>query len=376
MGARSRSSIGLAEAPWLEPALALALLIASLAINAGEQWPFVWGVDLVCCAGAATSYRWPVAGAIAVALGLSVWLVIPAEVVPSVSGLALMINVMAAFRQNLSWRILLTLILGALGYVALVVRSVGDPGLHWATGTVLLLLLMLAIGAGEMWRRWQRLLQLERERAEVELQEFRLELARDLHDTVAQTLSATAMRANVALAGAPDSPELTRELEWIATECRSSAHDLRQLLGRLRASGTTTTEPELASIETLRATVRGQAERLRAAGFDVTCHVGIERLSAARAQALSAVTIEAANNIVRHAVPGTPCELDLVEDGPDVVATFRNTHAGSTAAARPGMGLTGVRERLALLGGGSEVHRTGSRWELVARLPHGVEWEG
>lgn len=374
MGVRSGRPHRLADASWLEPGLALALLTASLVVNAGEQWPYMWVVDLVCCAGASISYRWPLPGAVAVAFGLLVWLVIPAEVLPSMSGLALMINVMAAFRQSLSWRIPLAVGLGALGYLALVFRSVEDSGLHWATGIVLLLLMVLAIAAGEVWRRWRRLLELERERAEAELQAFRLELARDLHDTVAQTLSATAMRANLALGDAP-SGVLRDDLEWMATECRSSAHDLRQLLGRLRGSGTHSTEAELASVDTLRTTVEAQAERLRAAGFPVVCDVGIDRLSAARAQALSAVTVEAVNNILRHAAPGTSCELNLAEDGPDVVATFRNV-TGSTASRPAGMGLTGVRERLALLGGDSEVRRSGSQWELIARLPHGTEWEG
>lgn len=362
----------LSAAPWLEPMLALLLMITSLALNVGERWPLMWVVDLICCVGAAISGRWPLPGAAIVALGLTVWTAIPPEVVVSVSGLALMINVIAAFRTNLSWRIPLTLAFAALGYFTLVARNV-DPSVHWATGLVLLLILGLAIGAGMLWRRWQQLLQLERERSEAELREFRLELARDLHDTVAQTLSATAMRANLTLGDPTVSPELREDLEWIATQCRSSAHDLRQLLGRLRASATQ--EPEFASVDTLRATVESQAERLRAAGFSVTCNVGIDRLSAARAQALSAVIVEAANNIVRHAVPGTACDLDLAEDGPDVVASFRNTCATATTP-KPGMGLTGVRERLALLGGSSEVRRKGPQWELVARLPHGVEWEG
>lgn len=367
---RRRHSAG--EALWLEPGLAALLFVVSLVLNSGEPWRPILAIDLVCCVGAALSYRYPAVGQAMVALGMAVWLFIP-DVLASVSGMAYLIAVMAATRRNLAWKIPLIIGFTALGYVTLIWR-LGPSSQYVAGGIVLLTLTVVAIGAGELWRRWQRLLELEREHAEAELQAFRLELARDLHDTVAQTLSATAMRANLALGDAP-SGALREDLEWMATECRSSAHDLRQLLGRLRSSGADPTKPELASVDTLRATVAAQAERLRAAGFSVGGEVGIERLSAARAQALSAVTVEAVNNILRHGAPGTSCELNLVEDGPDVIATFRNV-AASTATGPPGMGLTGVRERLALLGGDSEVRRSGSQWELVARLPHGVEWEG
>lgn len=367
---RRRHSVG--EARWLEPGLAALLFAVALVLNSGEPWRPILAIDLVCCVGAALSYRFPVIGQAMVAVGMGVWLFIP-DVLASVSGMAYLIAVMAATRRNVAWKIPLVIGFTALGYVTLIWR-LGPSSQYLAGGIVLLTLTVVAVGAGELWRRWQRLLHLEREKAEAELRAFRLELARDLHDTVAQTLSATAMRANLALADAT-SDELRKDLEWMATECRSSAHDLRQILGRLRASGASRAEPELASIDTLRGTVEAQAERLRAAGFGVTWQVGIERLSAARAQALSAVTTEAANNIVRHAAPGTPCELDLAEDGADVVATFRNV-SGPASSRRPGMGLTGVRERLALLGGDSEVRRSGSQWELVARLPHGVEWEG
>ncbi|MFT4217316.1 MAG: histidine kinase [Micropruina sp.] len=359
---------------WLEPILAGGVFFACLMINLGESWNYMWVIDLVTCVGAGLSYRWPKRGAIAVAVGVFSWLVIPG-VVPSMSGLALLVNVMAAFRQNLRWKIPLTVASAVLGYVVMVSRSIQSAETHWVTAAVLVLLFALAIGSGELGRRWQRLVQLERERGNAELDAFRLELARDLHDTVAQTLSSTAMRAHLALAepGLPD--QFRADLEWMAQECRASAHDLRELLGRLRQGPSGSAQP-LANLDTLRATVADQAERLRAAGFRVEAEVEIERLSAARAQALSAVTVEAVNNIVRHAQPGTACGLRLKDDGSDVVARFTNVAAPATNGLTPpaGMGLTGVRERLALLGGHCTYRRDGRGWELLARLPHGVEY--
>lgn len=360
---------------WLEPILAVGLFVASLTINSGEQWHYMWAIDLLTCVGAGISYRWPLAGAVAGAASLGAWLMVP-NVVPSAGALAVLINVMAAFRRNLRWKVPLSAALAVLGYVVLVMRAIRNPADHWATAAVLVLLLALAIGSGDLGRRWQRLVQLERERASAVLDTFRLELARDLHDTVAQTLSATAMRAHLALAE-PDVPESVRaDLEWMAHECRSSAHDLRELLGRLRHGPALPGVQPLANLDTLRATLAEQAERLQAAGFQVQADIDITRLSAARAQALSAVTVEAVNNIVRHARPGTACELRLADHGDHVVARFTNV-AGPASMRSPGptagMGLTGVRERLALLGGDCSYRLDGGGWALAARLPHGVE---
>lgn len=366
-----RGSAG--DAVWLEPTLAALLFAGCLVINTGDEWPYLWVIDIVCCAGAAVSFRRPMVGAVLVAAGTAAWLVIP-DVVPSASGLAGLISVFAAYRRDLAWKIPLTLGVAGLGYLVLVVRSVPDAILHWRTGLLLLLLLGLAIVGGAQWRQWRRLVDLERTRAESDLDAFRVALARDLHDTVAQTLSSTAMRAHLALAE-PDVPETVRDdLSWMASQCRSSAHDLRELLSRLRGMEPSTGAP-VASLDTLKQTVQQQAERLREAGFEVETQVSIDQLSAARAQALSAVTIEAANNILRHAEPGTGCTLELADNEGEVEARFTNV-AASTAASRTGMGLTGVQERLALLGGDSTHRLDAGTWELRVRLPHGVEWAG
>ncbi|MFT3861402.1 sensor histidine kinase [Micropruina sp.] len=202
---------------------------------------------------------------------------------------------------------------------------------------------------------------------------FRVALARELHDTVAQTLSASAMRAPLALAdpGLPAEPRT--DLEWIADQCRSSAHDLRELMGRLRGDAVVTDQP-LASLDTLRQTVAEQVDRLRSAGYEASGRVSLTRLSAARSQALSAVTVEAVNNMIKHATPGSTCLIELRDDGTDVLVSHANgAQAGRGSADEPGMGLTGVRERLVLLGGTSGHRREGQQWVLAARLPHGVE---
>lgn len=356
------------HALWLEPVAALMLLGLVIVAHSDEDRGFLWLIDVVSCLGAAVSYRYPRTGAALTTLGLTSWLVLP-SVVPSIGGMGFVVNIFAAVRQGLPWRIPLAIVLTAIGYVVLVERSVSDASERLAPAVTVLVLLVLAWGAGELWVRGTRLIELERERAMLEKSELRLSLSRDLHDTVAQTLSRAAMGANVLLTDPDLSDDARAELRRIAEDCRSSAHDLRGMLSTLRDQHAEAAPPsEPASVATLTRTVEEQADRLRSAGFAVRTVVDIDRLSAARAQTLSAVTVEAANNIAKHAVPGTACSIRFDADRGDVVGRFENVPRNG-AASRRGLGLVGVRERVALLGGVAEVRRDAHTWALLVRLP-------
>mgnify|MGYP000924417985 CR=1 FL=1 len=341
------------------------LLVLSMFATSGDGRP-LWIIDVVTCAGAAASFRFPRSGAVTVAVGLASWLLLP-DVWPSVTGLAFIINIFAAVRQRLPWRIPLAIALSVPGYLVMIERS-ADLGERATPAALVLFLLVLAWVGRELWVRGARLIQLERERAEVERTELRLSLSRDLHDTVAQTLSRAAMGANILVAD-PALPDGTRdELLRIADECRTSAHDLRQMLSALREAGPSSPITEPASTESLVRTVADQADRLRAAGFTVETTTDLQQLSAARAQTLSAVTVEAVNNILKHARSGTSCRITFSPDGGHVLARFVNTPR-KAASSRHGLGLVGIRERVALLGGSSEIQRGPDVWTLTVRLP-------
>jgi signal transduction histidine kinase len=355
------------HAYWLEPTAALMLLSLVVVAHADEPRGPLWLIDAVSCAGAALCYRFPRTGAVLTTAGLATWLLLT-HVVPSVGGLGFAVNIFAVWRRRLPWRIPLTIVLTVLGYLVLVERSVASPDERAAPAVAVLVLLVLALGGGELWVRGSRLIELERERAEMERTELRLSLSRDLHDTVAQTLSRAAMGANVLVAD-PGLPDETRdELHRIADDCRTSAHDLRQMLSALRAGSVSSPTTEPASTESLVHTVADQAARLRAAGFAVETTTVLPHLSAARAQTLSAVTVEAVNNILKHARPGTSCRITFTPDGSDVLARFVNTPHKATRSRR-GLGLVGVRERVALLGGSADVERGPDTWTLTVRLP-------
>ncbi|MEO7587977.1 MAG: histidine kinase, partial [Arachnia sp.] len=255
----------------------------------------------------------------------------------------------------------------------LVRNAVEEAAYRWTTSMVLLVVLLLAWGGGTALRYAARGVQRERETGQQRLQELQVSLARELHDSVAQTLSSAAMRANIVMGDPTLSPLAVDQLERIADECRSSAHDLRQLLSALRDEPERAISPgPLADVESLRQAVAAQAERLRSEGFSVAVELDITKLSAARCQTLAAITVEAANNVLKHAKKGTRCTFSIVQGAEDVVGEFSNVRRDSKSV-RQGFGLTGVQERLTLLDGSCSVILKGGRWVLQARLPLGVE---
>ncbi|MGO1487603.1 MAG: sensor histidine kinase [Arachnia sp.] len=289
------------------------------------------------------------------------------------SGVAFLINIFAASRTNLSWKTPLALGFGGLAYLSLVRNVVESMDYTWTTSILLLIASAVSYGGGAAFRRAAHRVQTERKSGEQRLLQLQKSLARELHDSVAQTLSSAAMRANIVMSDSSLSPMAMGQLEKIADECRSSAHDLRQLLSALRDEPERTVTPgPLADVESLRNTVKAQAERLRDEGFTVDVKVDIDKLSAARCQTLAAITIEAANNIVKHARPGSTCRFSITQSTEDVCGEFTNVRKFSKVA-RQGFGLTGVQERLTLLDGTSEAIVKNSRWILRVSLPLGPD---
>lgn len=360
---------------WLEPVAAAVVLGLALFINSGDEWPYMWVIDVVSCTGAALSRRWPVAGAVLTAVGLAVWLPFPG-VLPSISGMSFYINIFAAARMDLTWKLPLALGFGGLAYLSLVRNAVQEASYRWSTSILLIVVLVVAWAGGTAFRFADKGIQRERESGQQRLQDLQVSLARELHDSVAQTLSSAAMRANIVMSDPALSPLAKDQLERIADECRSSAHDLRQLLSALRdAPERDVTPGPLADVESLRQAVNAQAERLRGEGFIVSLDLRITKLSAARCQTLAAITVEAANNIVKHAKRGTRCTFSIVQGTENVVGEFTNVRQNSKSV-RQGFGLTGVQERLTLLDGTCSVQLKNGRWVLQATLPLGMETNG
>ncbi len=362
---------------WLEPVLA-ALLFA---VVAGTSLGYVippssWASSILICLGASLSALLPWVGASLTLVGLLTQLAVdPGLIGPS--GLVVAVHVFAAVRLRLRIVPLLVLVLGGAEVGVLVFHTTQDESLENKISVVVLIavLIVLSVGAGILWRRSVELIKFERESADRRLHDLRLDLARDLHDTVAQTLSHASMRAYM-VAADPSLPDPTSdELESIALECSSAAQDLRQLLSSLRDAelldevGTW----HVADAEGLREAVEQQAERLRAAGFQAEVSFELGGISAARATTLAKITVEAVSNMIKHATPGGVARILMRSTDDSFVAEYSNPTRQREMRPTRGFGLVGIRERANLLKGTCTSELQNGRWLLRVTLPTGYE---
>ena len=180
-------------------------------------------------------------------------------------------------------------------------------------------------------------------------------LARDLHDLLGHSLTSVVVRAQLARRLVATDPEraaaelveLERTARTALTEVRSTVSGWRQVL----------LDDELATAR----------DTLTAAGVDLVVDAGPRPDLAPTAEAALALALrEAVTNVVRHA-GATRCTVALRRDRGSAVLEVRDDGVGAGAAE--GGGLTGMRERLAALGG--SVTRTGSGpgTSLVVSVP-------
>ena len=194
---------------------------------------------------------------------------------------------------------------------------------------------------------------------EHEVEQERLRVARDVHDVLAHTMSVVSLHADVAAESLDDGdPAAVRAaLAHIRSASTSAGGELRRTVGLLREpSGGV---PDLARL----AQVSG------AAGLPVRLRVeGTARVLPAEVdQAAYRVVQEAVTNARRHARPDRVDVLVAYTDaGVRIVVSDDGPASGAPAGS--GQGLTGMRERVALLGGtvhAGPVRPAGFRVEAV-----------
>ncbi|HET7013123.1 MAG TPA: sensor histidine kinase [Streptosporangiaceae bacterium] len=231
--------------------------------------------------------------------------------------------------------------------------------------------------AGDMVRTMRgyrrQLHSIEQRRAAEELRlaraEERLRLSREVHDVVSHSLSTIAVQAGVArLVLAPQEGRAAAALSAIETASRSALDELRHLLRQLRdpQDGDEAPAPTLADLPAL-------IDKLRRSGLDVSCHSTGRARSYRAALELSAYRIvqEALTNVTKHASGATTrVDLDHGADELTITVTDDGGPGPVPSAAGNGLGLPGMRERAALLGGTLTAGRGPDRGFVVtARLP-------
>ncbi len=205
----------------------------------------------------------------------------------------------------------------------------------------------------------------------------RARMARELHDMVANHLSAIAIHSTAALS--LDDPATTRQaLTVIRENSVDGLAEMRRLIGLLRdTSGhdEPAVAPTLAGLDALIAQARlnGADSGL---GFAFTDRRTDEApLPAPVELAAYRIVQESLTNALKHAAPGT---VEVVVTGADglltVVVTSPYGDRAGPRAPGSGAGLIGMRERTELLDGtfaaGPETAPNGTRmWQVRAQLP-------
>jgi signal transduction histidine kinase len=204
-------------------------------------------------------------------------------------------------------------------------------------------------------------LAIERERnaAQAVVRE-RMRIARDLHDVVAHHVSLMGVQAGAARRMVDGSPEkATHSLVAIEESARQAVEELRRMLGTLREAGDDPivdgTALDVDGPSTLRlSSIPGLVEHASTAGLDATyLTVGTVREVAATLEStLFRVAQEAVTNTLKHASPGARLDVRLrfLDDAVELEVTDDGgaARAGTTGA---GLGLIGMRERIAAVGG-------------------------
>ena len=188
--------------------------------------------------------------------------------------------------------------------------------------------------------------------AERAAQTERLRIARDLHDLASHGLGLITVRAAAArtLDGPAGDAERSRALADIERTGRAATTELRRMLGVLRTPGSEAVP--LRPAETL-ADLHEIVEAARVGGVIAALTVeDLGDVSAGAQLTVCAVVREALANTARHAGP-VAARVAVRREGGAVVVTVEDDGPAPGWQPHPGagQGLTGLRERVATLGG-------------------------
>lgn len=217
---------------------------------------------------------------------------------------------------------------------------------------------------------WERAEQLEHEQqiiAERERLRERARIAQDMHDSLGHELSLVAVLAG-SLEVDPDADDGHRNsARALRTAASTATERLRDIIGVLRE------ESEPAPLEPGRAGVTELIDRARTFGMAVDLRVDGDppRTASLVDGAVHRVVQESLTNAAKHA-PGAAVTVRLAHTPAHTTVTIVNERppAGPLPGrARGRLGITGLRERVRLLGGTLRAEPRDGGFEVVAWIP-------
>jgi signal transduction histidine kinase len=348
----------------------------------------------VACLVLAWRRRWPVA-----VLAVSVAAAIVYTLLGYVNGAVLVAPMIALYTvaAQSSVRRALAYGLGTLAVLGLASIAVNPLGRFGGGVVILPFMTAVVVIAGIAVANRRAYVDSLRDRAEHDarrrLDEERLRIARELHDVVAHTMATINVQAGVAAHVLPTRPEAAAEsLQAIKTASKEGLRELRAILNVLRQADDadpTQPAPGTARLEDLIAGARR-------AGLETTFTVTGDPVPLPSAVDLAAYRIiqESLTNTIRHAGPATAAvSLGYQHDELriDVTDTGRGQDVGRgqdagrgqdigrgqdagrgqpVIAGNGGLGLAGMRERAAAVGGTVEAGPgPAGGFRVAARLP-------
>ena len=209
-------------------------------------------------------------------------------------------------------------------------------------------------------------------------------IARELHDVVAHHVASMVLRVGVARHVLPEvDPRVTEVFDDVHGTGTAALADLRRLVEVLR-DPSRRTDAALTAIEpgALPAALEAAVETARRAGLTVDATIAPEvgSLDVVRGLAVLRLTQEALTNVAKHAGPAARASLRVEVLGPrpgpdgaagDVTWSVADD-GGGVAPGLPsggGHGLTGMRERVEVLGGRLKAGPVAGGWRVETTLP-------
>lgn len=194
----------------------------------------------------------------------------------------------------------------------------------------------------------------------------RTDVARELHDVVAHSLSVIVVQAEGARAMAAKHPERASEaLGVIANTGRTSIGEMRRIVALLRGEEVAAFEPT--------PSLRQVPDMVAAAGDRITLDIPDDYPMVPDSLGLAAFRVvqESVTNFLKHAGPTARAEVSLRFE-PECIAirTVDDGVAGTVPIDPSGTGVRGMRERVAAMGGTFTAGpRLGGGWQVAAQLP-------
>lgn len=204
-----------------------------------------------------------------------------------------------------------------------------------------------------------------RQLSEKAILDERLRIARELHDSVAHHVALIGIQAAAARRTLEKKPEAAAgALKDVEQSSRQTVQELQSIVGSLREMNSEVSRPDLDSLPAL-------YDEFRAMGLAVSQTIvgSVDKMSATRAATLYRVIQEALSNVRRHSsarsarvtlrVGEDDAQVEILDDGHPLHDT-----GGS------GVGHVGIRERVAALGGTTQMGpRPDQGYRVLATIP-------